>query len=255
MPLGHDLRADDDVHLPAFDLADDLAHLFEPRNEVGRKQSHARLGKPLPHLFGHALNPRTARHKRALFMALRTRLRHRQREAAMMAVEPPAKTMLDEPRRALRTFDPMTARPAQRQRRITPAIEKQQRLLALCQRFRQRTDQHRRKPLPFFGRVAPQIDRLDVGKIRPSKAPGKHHLPITPDARVDMAFDRGRRRRQHHRKLAEAAAHHAHVARLIMHPVVLLEARIVLFVDDDEPEIGIGQKQRGSCPHDHVRLS
>ena len=59
-----------------------------------------------------------------------------------------------------------------------------------------------------------------------------------------MAFDRRRGGGQDHRKLADGAAYHGHIARLIVHAVVLLEAGIVLFVDDDEAEIGVRQEQR-----------
>ncbi len=40
------------------------------------------------------------------------------------------------------------------------------------------------------------------------------------------------------------AAHHRHVAGVVMHAVFLLVGGVVLFIDDDETEIGVGQKQR-----------
>ena len=39
------------------------------------------------------------------------------------------------------------------------------------------------------------------------------------------------------------AAHHRHVAGVIVHAVLLLVGGIVLFIDDDQPEIGVRQKQ------------
>ena len=38
------------------------------------------------------------------------------------------------------------------------------------------------------------------------------------------------------------AAHHGHVAGVIVNAVLLLVGLVVLFIDDDEAEIGIGQK-------------
>ena len=55
--------------------------------------------------------------------------------------------------------------------------------------------------------------------------------------------------------LAEAGADHRHVAALIVDAVVLLEARIVLLVDDDQPEILERQEQRRPCADDHARLA
>ena len=40
------------------------------------------------------------------------------------------------------------------------------------------------------------------------------------------------------------AAHHRHVAGVIVHAVFLLVGRVVLLIDDDQAEIGVGQKQR-----------
>jgi hypothetical protein len=43
---------------------------------------------------------------------------------------------------------------------------------------------------------------------------------------------------------AEMAAHHRHVAGAVEHPVFLLVGRVVLLVDDDQPEIAKRQKKR-----------
>ena len=89
----------------------------------------ARLGKALGHLLGDALHARPAGDERAGLAALRALLRERHREPAVMAIEPPAEAVLDQPRRALRTFDAVPAGAAQRQRRIAAPVEEQQRLL------------------------------------------------------------------------------------------------------------------------------
>ena len=43
------------------------------------------------------------------------------------------------------------------------------------------------------------------------------------------------------------ASHHCHVTGVIVNAVFLLVSRIVLLIDDDKAEIGVGQKQRRAC--------
>ena len=50
------------------------------------------------------------------------------------------------------------------------------------------------------------------------------------------------------------AAHHRHVAGVVMRAVLLLVGGVVLLVDDDEAEIGVGQKQRRARADDHRHL-
>ena len=51
------------------------------------------------------------------------------------------------------------------------------------------------------------------------------------------------------------AAHHRHVAGVIMHAIFLLVSLVVLLVDDDEAEIGVGQKQRRARANDDGHLA
>ena len=56
-------------------------------------------------------------------------------------------------------------------------------------------------------------------------------------------------------KRPRLAAHHGHVARLVVDAVVLLEALVVLLVDHDQAEIDVGQEQRRAGADDHARLA
>ena len=67
---------------------------------------------------------------------------------------------------------------------------------------------------------------------------------------IHQAFDRGRGRTQNHGRLSEMAADHRHVAGLIGDALLLLIALVVLLIDDDEAEIGEGEKQ-GRAGADH----
>ncbi len=141
------------------------------------------------------------------------------------------------------------------ERRVAAPVEKQQRLLALRERFAERVDEHRRQPAALLRRVLAQVDGRDLGHLDAGEAARKHDVAVAAGARVDVALDRRRRGSEDHREFAEAAAHHAHVARLIVDAVVLLEALIVLLVDDDETEILEGQEQRRARADDDAGLA
>ena len=102
--------------------------------------------------------------------------------------------------------------------------------------------QPRRNEASARRRFAAQIDRLDMRHMLAAESRRQHHTLIAALARIDFAFDRRRRRRQHDRDFGDVRPHHRHVARMIMRAFVLLVGLIVLFIDDDQPEIGVGKK-------------
>ena len=75
---------------PASMLLMTCAHLGQRRHQVGRQQARARLRKALRHLLGDALDARAAGDERIRLPALGALLGDRQREAAVVAVEPMA---------------------------------------------------------------------------------------------------------------------------------------------------------------------
>src|SRR5688500_6123015 len=107
--LGHHLRADDDVGFARLYALDDLPHLDQRGHEVGGQQRHARGRKALRGLLGNTLHTRSAGDERARLAALGALFRDRQREAAVVAIEPLAIAMLDQPCGALRAIDAVTA--------------------------------------------------------------------------------------------------------------------------------------------------
>src|SRR5258708_38959699 len=92
-------------------------------------------------------------------------MRRRLRVAAVMADQRAAKTMLDQPGRALRAFDAVPAGAAERERRIAAAIEEQQRLLTGGQRLLHRLDDRRRQPVAACRRLAAEIDGGQLGQL------------------------------------------------------------------------------------------
>ena len=61
--LGDDLRADDDVEFARLDAADDLAHFGQARDEIGRQQCDARIGKALRDFFLRRVRHRVRRRR------------------------------------------------------------------------------------------------------------------------------------------------------------------------------------------------
>ena len=131
-----------------------------------------------------------------------------------------------------------------RQRRVAAAVEEQQRLLALLDRELNLFGQRRRDEAAARRRRAAQVDRLDMRHVLAAEARRQRDALIAALARVDLGFDRRRRGRQHDRDFGDMRAHHRHVAGVIMRAVILLVGLVVLFIDDDQAEIRIGQKQR-----------
>ena len=108
---------------------------------------------------------------------------------------------------------------------------------------------------PRGGRLAPQVDRLDMRHVLAAEPRRQHDALIAALARIDLGLDRRRRRRQHDRDLGDMRAHHRHVAGVIMRAFVLLVGLVVLLIDDDQPETGIGQKQRRARAHHDGRFA
>ena len=73
----------------------------------------------------------------------------------------------------------------------------------------------------------------------------QHHALIAALARVDLGFDRRRRRRQHDRDFRDMRAHHRHVAGVVMRALVLLVGLVVLLIDDDQAR---DRRKAGTAP-------
>jgi len=81
----------------------------------------------------------------------------------VVALDLPTKTMLDQPARTLRALEPVSANPAERQRRISAPIEEKQGLFATLDRLAHRLQQDRREEAPALRWVAPHIDKMQIG--------------------------------------------------------------------------------------------
>ena len=112
-----------------------------------------------------------------------------------------------------------------------------------------------RQPAPARRRVLRQVDGADFGHARTGEAMGERHLAIAADLDHVPRLDRRRRGGQDHRNVLELAAHHRDVAGVILDAVLLLEARLVRLVDDDQAEVRVGQEQRRAGADRDLRLA
>ncbi len=148
----------------------------------------------------------------------------------------------------------MAAGAAEGERRVAAPVEEQERLLAARERRLDPGDRLRRQPAAARRPLAFQVHGRDVGQGRRAEPARQPQPAIAPGLGVDPRLDRGRGGGEHDRRLLEPRAHDAHVAGVVDDAVLLLVGALVLLVDDDQAEIGEGQKQRRARPDDRPRL-
>ena len=142
-----------------------------------------------------------------------------------------------------------------RQRREAAAVEEQQRLLAALQRDLHRLGQPRRDEAPARRPLAPQIDGLDRRQMLAAEPLRQMQMRVAAALGVHHGLDRRRGGGEHDRNFGLARAHHRHVAGVIAHAVLLLVGGIVLLIDHDQTQVGIGQEQRRARADHHRHLA
>ena len=135
VPLGDELRADDDVEAALRDVVELLAHALDRfRRDRWRARGCARPGNSSAASCSSRSTPGPTGAKDSAASHFGHLLRQRHREAAVMADQPPPEAMIDQPGVAVRAGEPVAAAAAERERRIAAAVEEQQRLLAALDR-------------------------------------------------------------------------------------------------------------------------
>ena len=240
VPLCHHLRADDDIDLAIGDRPDKSLGTGRCCHGIAREHREPGFGKAVQYFFGKPFHPRTAG-LHAVFLAafgtiaLRARL-----IAAIMAFQPAGQPVCHHPAVAIRAGDLVAATAAQRKRRIAPAVQEQQRLLAGLQPLVDGLDQRRGKPGATLRRCAAQIDGADFRKLcqadpfRQRDAAISRRVPR--HACIHPAFQRRCRGGENHRAGFEPRPQHRHVTGVIDHLVFLLVGLLMLFIDNDQPE-------------------
>ena len=152
-----------------------------------------------------------------------------------MADQRAAKAMLDKPGRAMWAPMPVAAGAADCERRIPPAVQKEQRLFVARDRLADSLTQKRRQPAAARRRVAPQIDRGKVGQRAAGGAARQLDMAVAALRRIHSRFDRRRR--------------------VIGDAVLLLVGRLVLLIDDNESKPLERQEQGRACAGDDTHLA
>ena len=253
--LGDQLRADDNVRLAPRDGLQLQPHPFDAAHNVGREHDNARVRKMRGGFFRQPLNAGAAGDEMVERAAFGAGFRALFLMAAMVAHELALEPVLDQPARAVFALETVAADPAQRQRRIAAPVQEQQRLLAARQRLLHRGQQHRRNEAAALRRMAAHVNCVEVRQVRLGKAARQPQMPVAAMVGVDAAFDRGRRRDEDDRKVPQPPAHHGHVARRIGHAVLLLVGRVMLLIDDDQPQLLERQIQRRARAGDNAHIA
>ena len=135
----------------------------------------------------------------------------------------------------------MAASIAERQRRKAAAVEEQQRLFAALERDFHGFGETRRDEAPARRSLAPQVDGFDRRQVLTAEAFRQTKVLIAAAFGIHHGLDRRRGGGEHNWNFRLARAHHRHVAGMIADAILLLVGRIVLLIDDDQAEIGIGR--------------
>ena len=171
--------------------------------------------------------------------------------AAMMTAEVRRLAVDDESRAAPGTARLPAARRAQERQRESAAVDEHERLLAAREPCRERRLERRADA--FERRGVPARNDHHVGLAGRRDRTLRQLLPaITSALRMDERLERRRRGAEHHRHAPLPRAPDRDVAAMVANAVLLLERRIVLLVDDDEPEPRQGREDREPRAEDEI---
>ena len=167
----------------------------------------------------------------------------------MVALEFAARPVLDQPGGAVRALHAVAAAAAQGQRRVATAVEEQHGLLAAGEGRPHGVDQRRRQEAATLGGGVAQVEQADLRQAGAAMAVGQIEPAIAPGLDIRDRLQARRGRDQHRRGVAQAGAHHRHVAGVVDHTFLLFEGGLVLLVNDDQAKVGEWQEQRRARAH------
>ena len=257
VPLGHHLRADDDVTGPRRDFLDLLLQRAGRAEQVRRQHRHAGVGKQRAHFFVQPLDPGTDGGQPSFGLAGGAFVGHRFGFAALVAHQALLEPVLHHPRIAMITTNLVPTGPTHRCRRVTTAVDKQQRLFPLRHPRRHRIAQAWRNPTARRNIFGPQINRPHVRHLCSAKTRRQLDPFILARLRIGPCFKRWRGRGQHHLRRTQRRAQNHHVAGIIDHAIFLFVGGIVFLIHHHQPQIAERQEQGGSCAHHqpHIALA
>ena len=207
------------------------------------------------HLFGDALDARPAGDECARVAALGTGGGRAAFVAAVVADQPSAIAMLDQPRGASRAAQLVTACLAERERCKAAAVQEQERLLALGQGLGDGRAERGREILSCLCLFLAHVDQRGLGQPRGPVAFGQAQPGVAALPGVDPGLERGRGRAQNHGTGFHAGANHRHVAGVVDDALVLLEGGVVFLVHHDETQLSEREEKGRACANDHAHVT
>ena len=103
---------------------------------------------------------------------------------------------------------------------------------------------------------ASHVDQLNAGELRFPHASGQSKESKLSLLSVEVTFQRGGGAAEHNGDSGEPGAPDRHVAGVVARSeVVLFIGMLVLFVDDDEAEIGKRREDGGACADENAHLA
>ena len=156
-------------------------------------------------------------------------------------------------RRAASTCTYPAAAGARQHRRKTAPVQKHQTLLARVQALPERGPHRLRDAVFVRGGVEVNQPHRRQHRIA-HRARAQQQLGVAPGFGARVGFKRGRGRSQHHRQLFAVGAKHGEIARRITHALLLLERRVVFFIDHDQPQTRQRRQYRQTCAEHNIGL-
>ncbi len=128
MAFRHKLRADDEIESPLCHVVELGAQALDRFHQVARQHQDAGAGKQFGRFLLQPLDAGADGREGIGRVAVRALRWRRHGETAMMADQPLAKAMIDQPGIAIRALQAEAAGAAERERRVAAAVQEQQRL-------------------------------------------------------------------------------------------------------------------------------
>ena len=248
--LGHHLRAHQHVDLARMHLRELLLQRALQPRAVGvhagdarrRAVRPARVGQQFGQLFLQPLGAAPER-RDVDVAALRAGARHAFGEAAVVAAQGAVDLVEHAVGAAVAALAAPVAGAAGEHRRVAAAVEEDQRLLAARDAFPDGRQQRRREQAAL-GLVV-HVHQPHRGQAAGAHAGGHFQAAVAPALARLPALQRRRGGTQHHLGVFQPAPVHREVARRVARAFLLLVARVVLLVHDDQAQ----PRQRGEHRH------
>ena len=142
-------------------------------------------------------------------------------------------------------------------RRVAAAVEQDEALLATQQALLHRTEQ-RRRDHDLFALVARQGSHVDDTHARQRAAAdalGQRQAPVRALLGALPGFERRRGRAEQYSDAFVVAAPDRKITRRVARALLLLERRVVLFIDDDQAKPRHRREHRKACAEHEVGMA